>query len=82
MRLTADGATPTSRLVLVKDLETDDGHAFELARPLFLAAGDRISFDRAGLVVLRADGQRSSPAGSWSTRCGPGARRLQRDPRP
>ncbi|MFD0375696.1 hypothetical protein [Streptomyces sp. NPDC127112] len=42
MRLVADGITPTSRLVLVDDLETDNGHAFELASPLFLAVGDRI----------------------------------------
>ncbi|MET9435795.1 hypothetical protein [Streptomyces sp. NPDC006551] len=73
MRLVADGATPTSRLVLVKDLETDDGYAFELASPLFLAAGDRITFEDGRLVVVRAKGARLSPAGAWSTRCGPGS---------
>ncbi|MEW2418399.1 hypothetical protein AB0953_32610 [Streptomyces sp. NPDC046866] len=46
MRLVADRATPTSRLVLVKDLETDDGYAFELASPIFLTVGDRIAFDQ------------------------------------
>lgn len=75
MRLVADGATPTSRLVLVKDLETDDGYAFELASPLFLAAGDRIGFEGDGLIVVRAGGERLSPAGGWSTRCGPGSLR-------
>ncbi|MEU2550071.1 hypothetical protein AB0M38_33735 [Streptomyces sp. NPDC051742] len=75
MRLVADGATPTSRLVLVKDLETDDGYAFELASPLFLAAGDRIAFEDGRLVVVRARGERLSPAGDWSTRCGPGSLR-------
>ncbi|WP_314245081.1 hypothetical protein [Streptomyces sp. DSM 40907] len=39
MRLIADGATPIPRSVLVEDLETDNGRAFELAGPLFLAAG-------------------------------------------
>ncbi|MGW6965105.1 hypothetical protein ACWGET_13785 [Streptomyces zaomyceticus] len=76
MRLVADGATPTSRLVLVKDLETDDGYAFELARPIFLAIGDRIVCEAPGLVVVRAGGKRLPPAGDWSTRCGPGSLRL------
>ncbi|MFJ4868677.1 hypothetical protein [Streptomyces sp. NPDC088757] len=75
MRLTADGATPISRAVLVKDLEADDGHAFELASPLLLVAGDRIAFAGDGLVVVRADGERLTPPGSWATRCGPGAPR-------
>lgn len=69
MRLIADGATPTSRLVLVDELETDDGYAFELARPLFLAAGDRISFEEGKLVVSWVNGERLLPAGDWSTRC-------------
>jgi urease accessory protein UreE len=75
MRLVADGATPTSRLVLVKDLETDDGYAFELASPLFLGTGDRIAFEGDKLVVVRASGERLWPAGDWSTRCGPGSLR-------
>ncbi|WP_329309650.1 hypothetical protein [Streptomyces sp. NBC_01262] len=70
MRLIADGATPTSRLVLVEDLETDNGYVFELASPLFLAVGDRISFDDSRLVVVRANGERLLPAGEWSTGCG------------
>ncbi len=70
MRLIADGATPTSRLVLVEDFETDNGYAFELASPLFLAVGDRISFEDGRLVVVRASGERLLPAGDWSTRCG------------
>ncbi|MFJ4338220.1 hypothetical protein [Streptomyces sp. NPDC088915] len=74
-RLTADGVTPISRSVLVKDLETDDGHAFESASPLFLAAGDRIAFADGGLVVVRADGARLTPAGGWATRRGPGSPR-------
>ncbi|WP_157535675.1 hypothetical protein [Kitasatospora mediocidica] len=70
MRLIADGATPTSRLVLVEDLETDDGYTFELTGPLFPAVGDRISFEDGRLVVVRASGERLLPAGDWSTRCG------------
>lgn len=69
MRLIADGTTPTSRLVLVNDLETDAGYAFELNAPLFLAAGDRISFENSQLVVVREGGDRILPAGSWATRC-------------
>ncbi|MFF8413886.1 hypothetical protein [Streptomyces omiyaensis] len=71
----ADGATPVSRSVLVNDLETDDGYAFEPASPLFLAAGDRVGFEGGVLVVVRAGGERLAPAGDWSPRCGPGAPR-------
>ncbi|MFF5760886.1 hypothetical protein ACFY7A_36290 [Streptomyces longwoodensis] len=77
MRLIADGATPTSRLVLVKDLETDDGYAFELASPLFLDTGDRVDFEGEKLIVVRASGERLSPVGHWLTRCGPGSLRHQ-----
>jgi hypothetical protein len=66
MRLIADGTTPTSRLVLVNDLETDAGYAFELNAPLFLAAGDRIHFEDTQLVVVREGGDRILPAGSWA----------------
>ncbi|MFF6870062.1 hypothetical protein [Streptomyces sp. NPDC012450] len=81
MRLTADGTTPNSRLVLVDVLETDDGYAFEPARPFFLAAGDRVALENDGLVVLRASGDRLSPAGNLSTRCRPGALRDRGGPR-
>ncbi|MFE7095188.1 UreE family protein [Streptomyces erythrochromogenes] len=64
----------------MEDLETDDGYAFELARPLFLAADDRIAFEDGRLVVVRAGGERLTPAGDWCTRCGPGARRRSRTP--
>jgi urease accessory protein UreE len=70
MRLVADGTTPSSRLVLVEDLETDNGYAFELASPLFLAVGDRISFEDGRLVVVRASGEQLTRVGEWSTRCG------------
>lgn len=70
MRLLADGATPTSRLVLVEDFETDNGYAFELAGPLFLAVGDRIGFEDGKPVVVRVNGERLVPVGCWSTRCG------------
>ncbi|MEU9039817.1 hypothetical protein AB0D45_33605 [Streptomyces sp. NPDC048352] len=69
MRLTADGTTPVPRAVLARHLETDDGHAFEPAGPLFLFAGDRIASEGGALVVLRADGRRLTAAGGWATRC-------------
>ncbi|MFD8079837.1 hypothetical protein ACFV3E_45450 [Streptomyces sp. NPDC059718] len=69
MRLIADGSTAASRLVLVNELETDDGYAFELASPLFLAVGDRVTFENSNFVVARANGERLRPAGSWSTHC-------------
>lgn len=75
MRLVADGATPTSRLVLAKDFEPDDGFAFVLASPFFLAASDRVAFEDGRPVVVRASGERLSPADDWSTRCGPGSLR-------
>ncbi|MFE5829342.1 hypothetical protein ACFQ67_03575 [Streptomyces sp. NPDC056488] len=77
MRLVADGITPISRRVLVDAFETDDGYAFEPASPLFLAAGDRVSFEGDRLVVVRAGGERLAPVGGWSTRCGPGSPRRQ-----
>ncbi|MFI0811849.1 hypothetical protein [Streptomyces echinatus] len=69
MRLIADGTTAASRTVLLNELETDDGYAFELDSPLFLAVGDRVSFEGSNLVVARVSGERLRPAGSWSTRC-------------
>ncbi|MFJ4090895.1 hypothetical protein ACIPYS_04870 [Kitasatospora sp. NPDC089913] len=69
MRLIADGTTAASRLVLVNELETDDGYAFELDSPLFLAVGDRVGFEAGNLVVARASGERIRRAGFWSTRC-------------
>ncbi|MFE1349229.1 hypothetical protein [Streptomyces sp. NPDC058757] len=75
MYVIADGATPASRLVLVKGFETDGVYVFEPASPFFLAAGDRIAFEGDRLVVVRAGGERLSPAGDWSTRCGPGSLR-------
>ncbi|MGW7318906.1 hypothetical protein [Streptomyces sp. NPDC054865] len=71
MRLIADGTTVISRLVVVNDLETDDGHAFELADPLFLAVGDRVRFEGDGLVVVRAaGGEPLARTGDRVTRCG------------
>ncbi|GGN22106.1 hypothetical protein [Streptomyces fuscichromogenes] len=64
MRLIADGTTAASRLVLVNELDTDDGYVFELAGPLFLAVGDRVSFENGDLVVARANGERLRPVGS------------------
>ncbi|GAA3091314.1 hypothetical protein GCM10017562_73080 [Streptomyces roseofulvus] len=75
MRLVADGVTPVSRLVLVGELLTDDGYAFELARPVFLAAGDRVAVGDRELVVVSGGGERLSAAGGWATRCGAGALR-------
>ncbi|MFF3014301.1 hypothetical protein [Streptomyces sp. NPDC057939] len=70
MRLIADGTTAITRLVVVNGLETDDEYALEFAEPLFLAVGDRIHFEGAGLVVRAADGQVSTRPGDWVTRCG------------
>ncbi|WP_406076338.1 hypothetical protein [Streptomyces virginiae] len=75
MRLIADGTTAASRAVLMNELETDDGYAFELERPLFLAVGDRIGFEDGDLVVARASGEYLRPGGSWATRCRLGYRR-------
>ncbi|GAA1406776.1 hypothetical protein GCM10009639_54970 [Kitasatospora putterlickiae] len=69
MRLIADGTTAASRLVLVNELESDGGYAFELDSPLFLAVGDRVGFEGGHLVVARASGERLRAVGFWSTRC-------------
>ncbi|MGW7135537.1 hypothetical protein [Streptomyces xanthophaeus] len=39
MLLPTDGVTPVPRLVLVDDLQTDDGYFCTLSAPLFLATG-------------------------------------------
>ncbi|MDX3538105.1 hypothetical protein PV721_27880 [Streptomyces sp. MB09-01] len=74
MRLIADGTTPILRSVLVDELTTDDGYAFELADPLLLPAGDRIALEGVGLLVTRADVELVTRAGNWSTRCDVGNR--------
>ncbi|MEV7376214.1 hypothetical protein AB0O51_35655 [Streptomyces sp. NPDC090301] len=69
MRLIADGSTPLPRAVLVDALEHDDGHTFEPASPLFLAAGDRLRFEGGALVVLREGGKRHDLVGDRYWRC-------------
>lgn len=69
--LIADGTTPNERLVLVDCLATDDGYAFELDQPFFLAVGDRIAFENGDPVVMRSGGDWFTPRGSWATRCRP-----------
>ncbi|MFF7589348.1 hypothetical protein ACFZCK_17860 [Kitasatospora purpeofusca] len=74
MLLPADRVSPVPRLTLVDDLETDGGGFCEPDSPLFLAIGDRISFDGRSLSVTRASGGTFSPSGEWGIRC-------RRDPR-
>ncbi|WBP91312.1 hypothetical protein [Kitasatospora cathayae] len=74
MLLIADGVTPVPRMMLVDDLETDSGGFCELDSPLFLAIGDRISFDGRSLSVTRANGETFSPSGEWGIRCRRGPR--------
>ncbi|MER7667422.1 hypothetical protein ABTY61_03020 [Kitasatospora sp. NPDC096128] len=74
MLLIADGVTPVPRMLLVDDLETDSGGFCELDSPLFLAIGDRISFDGRSLSVTRANGETFLPSGEWGIRCRRGPR--------
>ncbi|MEU8889117.1 hypothetical protein [Streptomyces sp. NPDC048442] len=74
MRLATDGVTPVPRLLLVDELETDDGHFCELSAPLLLTPGDRISFDGGSLVVTRVNGETFEPAGTRGVRCRGGRR--------
>ncbi|MEV6682459.1 hypothetical protein AB0N09_37205 [Streptomyces erythrochromogenes] len=74
MRVITDGVTPVPRMMLVDDLETDDGRFCELDRPLFLEIGDRIGFDGRTLSVTRKSGKTYSPAGDWGIRCRRGRR--------
>ncbi|MEU6299431.1 hypothetical protein [Streptomyces erythrochromogenes] len=69
MRLITDGVTPVPRMMLVDDLETDDGRFCELDRPLFLRIGDRIDFDGRTLSVTPKGGESFSPGGAWGIRC-------------
>ncbi|MGW7025601.1 hypothetical protein OG264_36200 [Streptomyces xanthophaeus] len=69
MLLPTDGVTPVPRLVLVDDLQTDDGYFCTLSAPLFLAPGDRVRFDRSSLRVTRANGEAFAPVGTWGVRC-------------
>ncbi|THA74384.1 hypothetical protein [Streptomyces sp. A0592] len=74
MRLITDGVTPVPRMMLVDDLETDDGRFCELDGPLFLEAGDRIAFDGRTLSVTPKSGRAFSPTGEWGIRCRRGRR--------
>ena len=69
MRLIADGVTPNERAVLVNEFEDDDGHAFALHQPHFLWVGDRVGFENGDPVIIRANGGRVVPSGSWERRC-------------
>ncbi|MFE7182529.1 hypothetical protein [Streptomyces erythrochromogenes] len=74
MRLITDGVTPVPRMMLVDDLETDDGRFCELDGPLFLGIGDRVRFDGRSLSVTLKSGETFSPTGTWGIRCRRGRR--------
>ncbi|MCF2530752.1 hypothetical protein LZ495_26535 [Yinghuangia sp. KLBMP8922] len=55
-------------MLLLNRIEFESGcSVFELERPLFLNAGDRLWAADGGVVVERASGDRERPAGAMAT---------------
>ncbi|MEU8921869.1 hypothetical protein AB0D10_13170 [Kitasatospora sp. NPDC048545] len=64
MRVNFDGVTPVPRMLLLRDFLLHSDFRVGLDEPLFVAAGDRLSYDKGDVVVTRPTGeQQRHPAG-------------------
>ncbi|MFF0746620.1 hypothetical protein ACFYVL_40150 [Streptomyces sp. NPDC004111] len=64
MRFDFDGVTPVPRMLLVSGFQLDSGFHVGLDRPVFVAAGDRVSYGGGAVVVTRPSGEHCRyPAG-------------------
>ncbi|MET9617643.1 hypothetical protein [Kitasatospora indigofera] len=71
MRIDADGVTPVPRLLLIGEFQLRSGFHVDLDKPVFVAAGDRVSYEDGAVVVTRPSGGRRSHSvrdGSWICR--------------
>ncbi|MFD7450856.1 hypothetical protein [Kitasatospora sp. NPDC059827] len=58
MRVNFDGVTPVPRMLLLSEFVLRSDLQLKPAEPLFVAAGDRLSYDRSEVVVTRPSGER------------------------
>ncbi|WP_327675257.1 hypothetical protein [Kitasatospora sp. NBC_00458] len=58
MRVNLDGVTPVSRMLLVSEFLLHSDFRVGLDEPVFVAAGDRISYEDGEVVVARPSGER------------------------
>ncbi|MFE2914952.1 hypothetical protein ACFXI0_29395 [Kitasatospora indigofera] len=71
MNIDADGVTPVPRLLLLGGFQLRSGFHVDLDRPVFVAAGDRVSYEDGAVDVIRPSGERQRhPArvGYWICR--------------
>lgn len=57
MRLNIDGITPAPRMLLLSEFLLHADFQVELDVPVFVAAGDRVSYKGGGVVVTRSTGE-------------------------
>lgn len=57
MRLNIDGVTPVPRMLLLSEFLLRSDFQVELEAPVFVAAGDRVSYEDGGIVVTRSTGE-------------------------
>ncbi|MFJ8439972.1 hypothetical protein [Kitasatospora griseola] len=63
MRIDFDGVTPVSRMLLLSEFQLNSDFQVVLDRPVFVAAGDRVSYEGGAVVVTRPAGEhRKHPA--------------------
>ncbi|MFE2176670.1 hypothetical protein [Kitasatospora sp. NPDC059462] len=58
MRIDFDGVTPVPRMLLLSEFQLHSDFHVELERPVFVAAGDRVSYEVGAVVVTRSTGER------------------------
>ncbi|MEV7123767.1 hypothetical protein [Kitasatospora griseola] len=58
MRIDFDGVTPVPRMLLLSEFQLHSDFHVELERPVFVAAGDRVSYKGGAVVVTRSTGER------------------------
>ncbi|MCX4752445.1 hypothetical protein [Kitasatospora purpeofusca] len=58
MRINFDGVTPVPRLLLLSEFQLHCDFHVDLDKPVFVAAGDRVSYEDGAVVVTRPTGER------------------------
>ncbi|MEU6091022.1 hypothetical protein ABZ865_30460 [Streptomyces sp. NPDC047085] len=58
MRVNADGITPVPRMLLISEFLLHSDFQVELDGPVFVAAGDRLSYEEGNVVVTSPTGER------------------------
>ncbi|MET8629124.1 hypothetical protein ABZW30_36230 [Kitasatospora sp. NPDC004669] len=65
MDVNFDGVTPVPRMLLLSEFLLHSDFRVGLDKPVFVAAGDRLSYEKGAVVVTRPTGERHRhPAGN------------------